>query len=237
MLSVNKIIDGYLEKRQDDRGDWKSKHLWASDVGKCPRKAIIRLSDLAEASPVETRMLQYMQIGLVLEDDTRLALEHEFGDRLDCQLSLRNDVWSGKPDFVIGHGTNDVTIIEHKVTGENAWSNKALPRTEHVGQLLLYKYLYKKIYNVDPKCYLYYRAWGHYAEFEITRDSEGLLASGEVDGVADIFRLKDTAMQSIQELEDYFYSDELPPVLKRKNDGCTFMGKPSCPYYDYCWGR
>ena len=79
--------------------------------------------------------------------------------------------------------------------------------------------------------------WGRYAEFEIRlQDDNTLLLLSDVDGVSDVKEYKHDFISEIKELEDWYYKTELPPKLEKKHEGCTFAGRPSCPYYYECWG-
>jgi hypothetical protein len=249
-LLVRPAIFEWLQKENERRdkeyaashGKWDDKKkpykpkLWASDVGNCARRSALRIQGFKSTVPFEPQSLDYMRIGVILEDETGAALRSKFGDAVIEQMRLSDDNWSGKPDFVLHHGTDNPIIIEHKVTGEKAWyQDGVLPRQPHIGQLVLYWKLYQEKYDIVPKILLFYRAWGHYAEFEILPEPGGVSVVGYVDGVADYRQLKYDPLGEIELLEGYYKSGELPDRLKRKAHGCTFMGKPSCPMYHHCY--
>lgn len=213
--------------------------LWASDVGKCSRKAMMRLQGYESTIPFEDTSLDYMRVGVILEDDTTESLEGVYED-VESQLVLKTDCWSGRPDFAIGHGTDSPILIEHKVTGEKSWWNNYIPRKEHIGQVVLYGYTYEQLFGIKPKTLLFYRGWGHYAEYEITiTDDKKILATGVMDDVPDIRQIDFDVMDSIHDLENWYESikndDTLPPKLRYKSHGCTFFGKPSCSMYHHCF--
>jgi len=126
------------------------------------------------------------------------------------------------------------------MTSEKNWgtdANTELPKREHVGQALTYRWLYQQIYGVIPKIILYYKAWGNYAEFELNVKPEHVEIISNVNGVISVAKYNYDVEKEIKELMNaYDNPNELPPKLEKKYLGCTFMNKPSCPYYRNCWG-
>jgi hypothetical protein len=153
-------------------------------------------------------------------------------------------VWSGRPDFVIGHGTDNVTIIEHKVTGGDhkpeRWKipSPYFPVKEHVAQLYLYGYLYNHAYGVMPTLILFYRTFKHHAQFEIQVSPLETLAVGHIDGTPYETSVDINPIHIIAEYERMFTANEVPqaykPGEKGYGDHCVFFGKPSCDYFDLC---
>lgn len=215
--------------------------LWASDMGKCPRKAILRVTGLAQPSVLpDTKMQLYFQAGNMWEDDTARALRWKYGAALTEQLVLKDEAWSGKCDFALYHGddSRQPVLIEHKAKGDKWWNYKGeLPQSDHVGQLYIYRHLYKKLYNREPKLVLFYRSWGHYAEFYLDIGEDHISIHGTIDGEAVALRRSVDLSSMRQELEQYYVTGEVPPRLADKEAGCTFQGKPSCPYYHFCWPK
>lgn len=209
--------------------------LWGSDMGSCVRKAILRTRAEPVSLPFSASALGYMQAGNMWEAETLRALQKAYPG-IVTQLELRTDLWSCKCDFVIGHNTGDPIIVEHKATGDKWWNYKnGLPKPEHIGQLWLYGNLYTQKFGIVPKLVLFYRSWGHYAEYAIGQDGRNIVAAGEMDGtpVSKVLPIEPDRWKV--ELEFAFHERELPPVLRNPDDGCLFNGKPSCAYYHSCW--
>ena len=221
--------------------NWTKGNLWSSDLGKCHRAAILRVTGTPRQERYTTRSLDYMNTGVVTEDETLQALQHVYEDRLTDQVTLKYNMWSGKADFGIDVGTDDVVLIEHKTTSEKHWdsdSKSSLPRHGHIGQAVSYMYLYELEYGITPKVLLFYKSWGNYAEFELVRNDDGTLnIISDVNGVLNVEKYEHDFYQEIRDLTDWYNSTELPPRQEKKWKHCTFMGKPSCPYYSYCWGE
>lgn len=213
-------------------------NLWPTDVGKCHRAAIYRVTGEYGRSTFSTKGLEYMNSGVIYEEETGNALRHIYGGRLTEQLVLKYRMWSGKVDFAIDVGTDKPIIIEHKLTSEKHWgsdSNTELPKIEHIGQLLTYKWLYEHLYGVVPTLILYYKAWGNFAEFEIQQKGSWVFIDGNINNVANVIKIKYDVESEIEQLMAAYDSPTLPPKLDKKYKGCTFMGKPSCVFYNSCW--
>jgi hypothetical protein len=238
---VQYAIEQHVTREREPYKSGDSKPLlWASDMNKCQRNAMLRVTSLAEPTiQPDTKMQLYFQAGNMWEDDTLASLRWYYGDDLTDQLVLKNDTWSGKCDFALYHDDADkqTVLIEHKAKGDKWWNyNDQLPQSDHVGQLYIYWHLYKKLYGSEPKLVLFYRTWGHYAEFYIEPQLGYIDIHGEIDGQAVVKRYTTDLAGVRQEMERYYTNGELPPRLLDKEEGCTFRGKPSCPFYDYCWG-
>jgi hypothetical protein len=180
-----------------------------------------------------------MNTGLVTEDETLEAMKHVYGARLTDQVVLKWAMWSGKADFGIDIGGASPVIIEHKTTSEkhiDADSNTELPRHEHLGQAVSYMFLYEKMYDITPEVRLFYKMWGNFAEFCLTREGSHILIEGYVNGVVSARQCEYDVYEEMETLMDWYARDELPPKLEKKYKGCTFMGKPSCQFYNTCWG-
>ncbi len=238
---IQHAIESWITREQEPYASEEKPRLWASDMNKCARKALVRVTHLAKETVKPTTQMQlYFQAGNMWEDDTAAALRWHYGEALQEQLVLKDDIWSGKCDFALHHGddSQQTVLIEHKAKGDKWWNyNDALPQNDHIGQLYIYWYLYKKIYGVEPKLVLFYRTWGHYAEFYIEPQPDGaVMIHGTIDGQA-VVKRKGLRLHAVrEELEIYYTTGEVPPRLLDKSEGCTFKGQPSCAYYHYCWG-
>lgn len=221
---------------EDRDGDEK---LWASDVGGCHRASILRVRGEVQTILPDSRLLDYMRIGVALEDETGKALEDIYGDDVDAQFVLKNDIWSGRPDFVLYHGTNHPILVEHKVTGEKGWWDHDLPRHKHLGQISLYGYLYEQQFGIEPRLILFYRGWGHYAELELFINQRTITVTGFIDDKAYLNEIKYPVLDEIKTLEEAYKNrqTDLPKKLRYKKDGCTFAGKPSCNMYYHCYDK
>ena len=245
---VQSAIESYLVNSNNKRRESRKKvlknrnkeHLWASDVGGCHRAAFLRINGGAETVLPDARLLNYMKFGVVIEDETAASLVATY-DNVETQLALKNDIWSGRPDFVIDHGTNNPIVIEHKVTGEKGWWRKELPRVKHLGQLGLYGYLYEQLFGIEPRLILFYRGWGHYAELECFLNENSITVTGIVDNEAYLQEIDYAVLKEIALLEEEYKANEngaeLPKKLRYKKDGCTFFGKPSCRMYYHCFDK
>lgn len=86
-----------------------TKDLYVSDLGMHPYKAMSRILR-GEQSAFDTKTMERMQCGVAFEEDTLKVLAANLP--IMAQFPLWNALWSGYADMVIGHGTNQVTIIE-----------------------------------------------------------------------------------------------------------------------------
>lgn len=164
MIQIRPAIEHYLTS-QPNRKERPSE-LYVSELGYHPQKFLNRVLH-GKTEPFDAPTLDIMQQGSVLEADTVAALQLAHAN-VRTQFPLYNATWSGYADIVIGHGTEDVTIIEHKCTGQKWFDyKKSLPRSTHICQLWMYGWLYEQMYGIRPNLKLYYRSWGSFAEFAL----------------------------------------------------------------------
>lgn len=219
---------------------WSKGNLWPTDVGKaCHRAAILRATGIGREDYFETSGLDYMNTGIITEDETFAALKHIYGDNLKNQVELKYKMWSGKADFCIDIGGENPIIIEHKTTSEKNFDSDqktSLPKKEHIGQVVVYQWMYERLYGIKPRILLFYKAWGNFAEFELIPEKEVISIVSNVNGVLDVVLYNYNVEAEINELMGWYDSQELPPKLDKKYKGCEFMGKPSCSFYKNCWG-
>jgi hypothetical protein len=114
--------------------------------------------------------------------------------------------------------------------------NTELPRHEHIGQAVLYCWLYEQLYKITPTVVLFYKTWGNFAEFTLSVEAQKVKIESDINGIYNVFYREYDVYNEIETMMKWYNGDELPPRLEKKYDGCTFMGKPSCNYYSYCWG-
>lgn len=246
---VKKAEETYLRDKENQNRkkhqERKSKpSLWPSSLLNCKRKVAYQVLGEKPTLEFSDSSLAYMDGGNVLEDNTFKSLEHCYD--VKQSLVLKNDIWSGKADFVIDHLTSKAIIIEHKTTGTSKFRDKTqLPKREHVAQLALYGKLYKELFDITPKLILYYKGWGAWAELELTVGINTINVSGIIANYQKSIHvsknMRINLKKEIDDLERLYKTvlngGKLPNRLTSKSSGCEFMGKPSCSFYYSCWGN
>lgn len=216
--------------------------LWVSDLGYCPRKAMLRITGHVPIGEFPVRIKEVMSLGNAYEDNTFAWLKQHYGSRISRNVAVGDENWSGKIDFLVAKGAAvGRTVIEHKATSSKWFDfNQSLPKPRHVCQAWLYGYLLQQKYPADalpPKTILFYRAWSAWAEFEIIAHGEGVRAVGKLNG-EDVSRwlwLKPDEKR--RELEEWFLRNETPPLPDGPSaeTGCLFRGEPGCQYFSICF--
>jgi len=207
--------------------------LWVSDVGGCPRSALLRCLGYKPVGEFPLTLREKFRWGNIFEDETGRALKAFYGGKFVDQLRLKNKVWSGKADFLL---KNPLTLIEHKATGSKYWGKyEGIPKEAHVAQIVLYGQLYTELFGNEPKLLLVYRAWSNYAELEIVDRGDVVLCKGIMDDKPYQKELFLNVTARRQYLEEMYGKQELPPVVETSS--CKFAGKPSCHYYAHCFGE
>lgn len=236
-------------QREDEHEESDKPRLWASDIGYCPRKAILRVKGYEPTIDFDLDTKFRFRGGIIYEDDTGKALVNKYGTKnVDLQYVFKTSQWSGKADAVLFADSEKPIIIEHKATGDKWWNYKNnLPKPAHLAQLWLYGQLFYEEQGIRPTLILFYRAWIHWAEFQFQIDDE--IVTGFIDGVPTeaeiqpltgeqkgqaVLKSNRFQLQTMYELASKD-PDYLPNRLLYKDDGCTFRGKPSCPMYWHCW--
>ena len=154
--------------------------LWVSDLGRNPYATFRRLLT-GELEPFDYPVQLMMDAGSAIEGYTLRQVAENLERNIRTQFPLFNDVWSGYADLVIGHGTKDVIIYDHKASCGKWWDYKdSLPRSADCCQVWMYGQLYRAMFGIAPRIGLYYRGWGSWAEFEIVDDGTYLQAIGVV---------------------------------------------------------
>jgi hypothetical protein len=238
-MIVHPALVQLLKPRESSKSSSSKPRLWASEVGGCLRKAMLRIKGFKPTLEFPLKSLEAMHNGVILENDTLAALKAAYGADVTGQVWLGNDMWSCYADFVMFHQQPHAAIIEHKATGDKWWNfNNELPKESHVVQLSLYKYLYKSMFNIDPQVLLYYRSWGHYAELEVQPREDHVEIAGIMDD-ADFYKRIAIDVDGLRlAAEAAFLAGEIPPAFPRPLDGaCTFQHAPSCPMYGHCWSQ
>ncbi len=212
--------------------------LYVSEMGRCPRRAMLRVQGFQPSAPFAPTLLEAMGIGNAMETDSAIQLSKSCPTLIQ-QLTLANSTWSGKADFMIP-GKPD-TIIEHKTANSLHWDYaQKLPQPENVAQLYLYGQLYQELHHKPVRLVLYYRGWSKWAEFEIdTEDDDIVTCTGLVDGEKRVRSWEAGFGEMRRFMEGHFAAGtvpDLPACGANEKDGCLFRGEPSCGYHSQCWG-
>ena len=211
--------------------------LWVSNVTKCPRQVMMRCLAYAPTDTFGAKTLGYFRLGNVYEEDTAQLLRAAFGTtRIQTQIKVQSPFWSGKMDVVIDHRGAVPIVVEHKATGDRWWNYEGnLPKLDHLAQLCLYGALYEEQFGQAPVLILYYRSWGHWAEFQAEVWPGFVTVEGWIDG--EVVK-RDIGLDVAEErrtLEAWHERQELPGRPPDHVDGCLFQGEPGCLYYGNCW--
>jgi hypothetical protein len=239
-LQEKRLVADREYAKKKVKTNWTKGTLWPTDLGSCKRKTILRVTGNTGDPNFGTRALDYMNTGVIYEEETANALRHVYKERLTEQLELKYQMWSGKVDFAIDADTDNPILIEHKVTSEKNWgtdANTELPKHIHIGQVLTYRWLYTQLYGIVPRVFLYYKTFGNYLECELIPEEEDVILKIESNGVLDVRRYGYNVESEIKELMLAYNSSELPPRLDKKYKGCEYRGKPDCQFYKLCWGE
>lgn len=179
---IQRALKRALTQRPPRRTD---QTLYVSDLGKHPYNAVLRMMT-GQMGDFDLPTLAKMDAGSALEDSTAKLLIQNLARPIAFQFPLFDEHWSGYADFVIGHGSNEVIIADHKGTAGRWWDYKeTLPRVSDCCQVWMYGQLYTWQWGVEPELRLYYRGWGTWGEFVIEHDfgSDGylyLIANGRI---------------------------------------------------------
>ena len=252
------FLEGLRRKQQREQQYFERQttlgKLWATDLGSCPRKVMLRV--LGQATPLpDVATLDRWENGNALERSTLYLLTDVYEERLVRGFRMTDERWIAKCDAVLDHPREGhevrpesfPIILEHKGSSDRWWDyDGKLPDRHHVLQLAFYGDRYHRHFGVWPMLILYYRAWGHFAEFTITRDDPILKATGMVDDQPRVVEFPLDLPAQIAELERWYdvlcstgslvAGALLPPRLDNPAQGCTFRGAPSCPFFQLCWG-
>ncbi|MCB0197949.1 MAG: hypothetical protein KDJ65_38745 [Anaerolineae bacterium] len=210
--AVHKALTERPSRRYDDM-------LWVSDLGRNPYGALRRILT-GELEPFDFPTHLKMDGGNALEAFTLRQVAENLERPVQTQFPLFDDIWTGYADLVIGHGTDDVIIYDHKGSCGKWWDYKAsLPRTADCCQVWLYGQLYYKQYGVKPRLGLYYRGWGAWAEFEIEMVGVCDYAIKATGYVTDEKGITENAVTRIREADPFLLCDEIETLYLRVKSG------------------
>lgn len=240
----------------------RATRLWASDIGRCPRSAMLRILGFERTRDFPPIVKKAMQFGCDKEEETLRTLVEAFGtERIASQMRVGNERWSAKTDVIVDHGTEGPIIIEHKAVF-GRWRGKDVVRSEDIAQLWLYGHLYEESQSdafgiKRPALILFYR--GRRASFlcQVFPLARGGLdvygfetlaepLTGPLVDFINGFTPNDVPIVQIDfgldvwklraDLESYYQEGELPPRLPApEHRKCTWQGEPSCLMFGHCW--
>ena len=233
------LVEYYSKPQPAYKGSGK---ISCSSFGRCIRSVMLGLAGYETPDGFNAHIREVMSLGVVYEDATARVLAEKYGKSLQMQVPLRNDIWSGKLDFLITEDKSIPVIVEHKATGDKFFDfGLELPKWEHVCQSWLYAKLYKELYHVAPKILLFYRGWSSWAELELIEGDPAGYAEGMVNGQK---VRRPVALETLPKRRAEFEAaykalpsvPEIPCSSPCSAFGCTFRDSPSCRYYEMCWG-
>lgn len=165
---MQKLIHNAVRAALMNRPERKPNNsLWVSDLGRNPYSTVRRLLT-GEPEPFDYATALKMDGGAALESFTLQQIAQNLDRPIQTQFPLFSSVWTGYADLVIGHGSEDVIIYDHKGSCGRWWDYKeSLPRSADCCQVWMYGQLYFERFGVWPRLGLYYRGWGTWADFEV----------------------------------------------------------------------
>jgi hypothetical protein len=173
--------------------------LPVSQLGHCPRRCVFEAVRHHLEHPLHVEVThsydeyvqEIMEVRNVWERETGIALQRAYGnllhwDKGDSALRVGNEHWLGHLDFFVEECRQFPygAVIEHKATNPDNFIKKGrLPYQFHCLQVLMYRRLLPQKWG-NPKAYLYYRSWSHWAEFAL--EGKGLGTSAPWYGPATV---------------------------------------------------
>jgi hypothetical protein len=237
-------------------------HLHMSGMDRCVRQTYFTtfMHDLGHplqrevTHPFTEYLLRIFEMGRMFEDQFYEELLTSIPEDLIVrEPRLGNNVWSGKPDFVIApfYDHNRGAIIDHKTTGQGsfAYTMKRVPRLSDALQVLAYKFFLKGETGEDMPAYLYYRDRTNHAEFEIWETDETVNYFGDINDhvVGGVFPT--TLWHEMHRIDRFWDVAQAPSVEPRDipgfkspfeaDFGCLRRNRddwwPACRWLSHCW--
>lgn len=242
-MLMTDLTQEYVDWRRE-QSTWEEQHagrLAVSEIGKCPRMAMLRITGVERTNPFDEYMRRLLFSGEMAEAKAKAPLLWKYGDDVQSQVVLEAGAWVGKPDFLVpGH------VIEHKETGENRFKYGDMPFRFHVLQVLMYQWMIEQVEGYKPEALLYYQQRANQAEYRVWEWGDRIGYEGHVNGKEDSGILNTTLEFERAELEKWFAEGEVPPRYDtpfEKNYTCCRLypnwkrptAYPSCGYFDHCW--
>lgn len=248
---VRTAVEQHIElERVRSETAWRERHsdtvphLFVSDVGSCPRKAVWSAVNSYHKHPLRVEATHpfspyvqaIMRAGIVWEKETEAALRAIYGDDLQTQVPARNTHWSGRPDFIL---PNNI-IVEHKATNPYNFKAKGrLPYRHHCLQVLAYQRILRLPVSTAQ---LYYRGWADWAEFAVWDTGDTIGWEGLVNGYYKEGSIKANLIELMDNLETFWALKVLPPKYispTSENFACTRKTRkgryPNCQFFGRCW--
>jgi CRISPR/Cas system-associated exonuclease Cas4 (RecB family) len=225
---------------QDHRGK-----LAVSEIGHCPRKAMLRLHGVEETDPFDEYTRRLLWSGKMAEAKLEAVLRAEYRDELQAQAHVESEEFRGTADFVVPG-----TVIEHKETAQSNFKYKRLPYDFHCLQVLAYKHLWKAQAGVESPAptdaRLYYQNRADWAEFRVWESNDCIIYEGDINGEYHTGVLETTLDAEMQKLVEWYRKNEVPPRYEtpfEKQFACTRMYTKwktprafrGCTYFGHCW--
>lgn len=234
------VVKHVIVSNQESRERWEKLHkdrpdrLFVSDLGGCVRKAYLRLRGEEVTHPFDSYVLEVMKAGKLWEWETTCAMRRAHGTKLQEQVPVGNEIWSGRADYLLPG-----RVIEHKATNPaNFKYGHRLPYPHHCLQVLAYSLLLD-----NTPATLYYRSWDQWAEIQVCQNAYGIVWEGEFKG-----KFKSGVLEGLDivkemaSFEEWWGQEELPPRYPtpfEKNFTCTKkqrkLYRPACQFFGVCW--
>lgn len=225
------------------RGEPRLVHV--SELGSCPLKPFLRLSGVPSADWIDDYLLELFFNGNLWEREILKSIAQYTPA---TQVVVRNDVFSGKIDALIGGHTS--IIVEIKDTADhNFRARDRLPYLHHCYQVLAYEVLLQAkwgdIGRGPIECRLYYHGRSQWAEFVVKQEDWGISVVGNKNGDdVEVPFLGADVNQEMSLFRDHFENGTFParyetPFTERFACTKTVKGYtwPACQYIEHCWPK
>jgi len=233
-MMIHNLVNEHIKNNREE-STWDERHkgkLAVSEIGHCPRKALLRIHNIPETDPFDEKLLRLMWSGQMAEHKLEAVLSPlpEF----QSQIHVENDYFVGTVDFLIKNA-----VVEHKETATSNFHYFRLPYDFHLLQVLAYKSL---LNDEGLEAILYYQNRADWAEFNVRGDTGQIIYEGHINGkyrIGDLPTTVDMEMQKLMFWQDKNEVAPRPETPFEENFWCTRMysanAYPSCTYFSHCW--
>lgn len=235
-MVIHDMIQRHIEQQREE-SSWEKEHrgkLAVSEIGGCPRKAMLRLHGVEPSDPFDDFVLRLMWSGQMAESKLEAVLNEQLNGDFVSQQRVENEYFIGTIDFM-----TEIHVIEHKETGQNRFKYKDLPYSFHCLQVLAYEHLVEG-YEMDAL--LYYQNQANWAEFRVWQE-DVVQWEGYIDGKFKSGNVDTTLEEEMEALVVWYKRNEIPERYEtpfEKQYHCTRMystnAYPGCSYYNFCFG-